>query len=424
MLSLFRGRKKLDADVQSPLGALCEKCGWSMMFKQVEPRNSILSRMVSPPEPHDEVAPDLTKTKERFGVFDLAEVTPWNHSEVQAGDVVNITTPVEQWAFSALFPIHDDPKWPLVEAGPLLIRVEVKVERGEIGISVSEPTLREFIADEKRALAGDTTVLELTLNSPAPGFWLVVRNCASGGARSTVGIHSIRTFLKPSTEEIQHSAIGRNESVLAPSMPASQPAAVSRDVVWVDVGAHLGEKTFAFAEQNPNARVYAFEPNLKTAFKLMGRLSNYIVLPLAVSEVDGSARFYLNSMDAASSLLPFVPDGLAQWVGGEVLHVEATPTVPTMRLDTFLNAAGIASVDFLKIDAQGADLAVVRSLGDRLKDVVRINLEVQIAPVPLYLGGSQREDTIEFLTNAGFVLATVERQSLGQEENLTFTRCG
>jgi len=121
-------------------------------------------------------------------------------------------------------------------------------------------------------------------------------------------------------------------------------------------------------------------------------------------------------------LLPFVPEGLAQWAGGEILQVEATPTVATIRLDTFLNQASIATVDYLKIDAQGADLAVVRSLGDRLKDVRRVNLEVQITPVPLYRGASQKSEVVEFLTNAGFELVAKEEQSLGQEENLTFIR--
>jgi FkbM family methyltransferase len=203
---------------------------------------------------------------------------------------------------------------------------------------------------------------------------------------------------------------------------SAQVIASPPEQIWIDVGAHLGERTFAAAEQSPAIRVFAFEPNLRVASKLMGRLPNYVVLPVAVAECDGSADFYLNTFDAASSLLPFVPEGLEQWIGGEVLKVEAAEQVPTMRLDTFLNQAGIRRVDYLKVDAQGADLAVIRSAGDRLRDIERISLEVQTTPIPLYSGASTREEVIRFLTDAGFVLDDTETQSHGQEENLTFRR--
>jgi FkbM family methyltransferase len=191
---------------------------------------------------------------------------------------------------------------------------------------------------------------------------------------------------------------------------------------WIDVGAHLGEKTFAAAERDPEIRVYAFEPNLAVARNLIGRLPNFVVLPMAVADRDGCVDFYLNAFPAASSLLPFNPEGLARWAGGEVLKVERKIAVPAIRLDTFMELMGIDEVEFLKVDAQGADLAVVRSAGDRLCSIARIALEVQVTPIPLYEGGSERKAVLEYLAGRGFELASVERQSLGQEENLVFVR--
>jgi FkbM family methyltransferase len=192
--------------------------------------------------------------------------------------------------------------------------------------------------------------------------------------------------------------------------------------VWIDVGAHLGEKTFAAAEQDPALCVYAFEPNLRVASRLIGRLPNYVVIPMAVAEVEGCLAFYLNSFVAASSLLPFDAEGLRRWVGGDLLRVEETIHVAATRLDRFMDRMDIAAVEFLKIDAQGADLAVVRSAGERLNDIARVALEVQITDQPLYAGGSGRDQTIEYMASRGFVLESVERQSHGQEENLLFTR--
>ena len=192
--------------------------------------------------------------------------------------------------------------------------------------------------------------------------------------------------------------------------------------IWIDVGAHLGEKTFAFAQQNPALRIYAFEPNLQLAAQRLGLLPNFVVVPMAVSEQDGCAEFYLNAFAAASSLLPFDSAGLVRWRGGEVLKVERKLVVPTIRLDTFLELMGIPEVRFLKIDAQGADLAVIRSLGSRIKHVGKISLEVQINPVPLYAGGSQKEEVQHYMRAAGFSLETCEKQSYDQEENLTYLR--
>jgi FkbM family methyltransferase len=429
--------KELYSDRRSALGELCQQCDWWMMFKQGTDGTSAFSRTASLPDLPEGASPEMPGMEERFGVFDLREVTACNQAEIHGGGPMSITTPPEQWAFAALFPIHDDAEWPLVETGPVLIHIEALVEQGEVGVSIAEPTLGKFIAVEKRAVPGGVKTIEVSLKSPAPGCWLVVRNTASGGRPSKVDIHSIRTFLATSPKADQPSGFVPLKSLTPKGAEGVEATASTReaggegidvsetaepDEIWLDVGAHLGEKTFSFAAQNPNTRVYAFEPNLKTASKLMGRLPNYVVIPMAVSEQDGSAPFYLNRFDAASSLLPFVPEGLAQWAGGEILQVEATPTVATIRLDTFLNQASIATVDYLKIDAQGADLAVVRSLGDRLKDVRRVNLEVQITPVPLYRGASQKSEVVEFLTNAGFELVAKEEQSLGQEENLTFIR--
>lgn len=215
--------------------------------------------------------------------------------------------------------------------------------------------------------------------------------------------------------------IGKPKSLsITPTPKATRIA----DEVWLDVGMHLGEKTFEVARANPRLRVYAFEPNLELAAVHMGRLPNYTVLPLAVAEHDGSATFHINKLPAASSLLPLKPDALQEWIGGEQLAEARAVVVPTIRLDTFMRQFAIERVDYLKIDAQGAVLAVVQSLGVRVRDVKRIDLEVQITPKGLYAGGSDPAETVAYLQSLGFELCRRELQSHGQEENLSFERVG
>jgi FkbM family methyltransferase len=192
--------------------------------------------------------------------------------------------------------------------------------------------------------------------------------------------------------------------------------------VWIDVGAHEGESTFPYAAADPSLIVYAFEPNLRAAARVMGKLRNYVVLPIAVAEADGSAQLQLNAYEQSSSLLAPDAAGVKRWISEEPFEVVGSVTVPTMRLDTFMNAAGLSSVDFLKVDAQGLDLEVVRSAGDRLADVARVQLEATTAPHRQYVGAPERSAIVDFMQAKGFRLRREESQSHGQETNLTFTR--
>lgn len=193
-------------------------------------------------------------------------------------------------------------------------------------------------------------------------------------------------------------------------------------LIWIDVGAHLGETTMQHARLNPSLIVFAFEPNWSLARQMMGKLPNFVVLPMAVWDRDGIAEFYLNAEDETSSLLPFDPDALQKWKGGERMRVESRAVVPTMRLDTFLQSMNVQTVDYLKIDTQGADFAVVRSAGERLKDIQTVKLEVDITPVRVYQGSASREDVVAYMESKGFTLLRVQEQSFRQEENLTFVR--
>lgn len=192
--------------------------------------------------------------------------------------------------------------------------------------------------------------------------------------------------------------------------------------IWIDVGAHEGELTFPFAAADSSLLVYAFEPNLHAASRIMGCLRNYVVLPIAIAERDGSAELQLNAYEQSSSLLPADEAGVKSWITDQEFKVVGTMTVPTMRLDTFMNEARIEAVDYLKIDAQGLDLEVVKSAGERLRDVAKVQLEATTVDYRQYEGAPDRSVIIEYMSSRGFRLAEEEIQSHGQEANLTFLR--
>jgi FkbM family methyltransferase len=193
---------------------------------------------------------------------------------------------------------------------------------------------------------------------------------------------------------------------------------------WIDVGAHNGEYTLGHALHNPGLRIYALEPNLRAAATLVGRAPNFVVVPMAVAEQDGCAKFFINAYEMASSMLPLNEEGLRSWIGGDALKVDSVVTVPTIRLDTLMNLLEINKVNFLKIDTQGMDLAVLKSAGRRLRDIEKITLEVAVAAAPQYIGAPTKNEVLSFLDQADFQLIGSEKQTHDQEENLTFVRRG
>lgn len=191
----------------------------------------------------------------------------------------------------------------------------------------------------------------------------------------------------------------------------------------LDVGAHWGEVGLEYARQHPDIPVYAFEPDVRDAARIATSLDNYHVLAVAIDETDGIGVLRVNQVPGCSSLHPLDGDGLRAWPGGKNFAEIGLLTVPTLRLDTFLDAIGYSTVAWLKVDTQGHDLAVLRSLGARLADVQHIVIEVCVADRPTYQQAPTHEDILDFLTARGFVRVDATPQTQGYEENWTFERC-
>jgi FkbM family methyltransferase len=167
--------------------------------------------------------------------------------------------------------------------------------------------------------------------------------------------------------------------------------------------------------------VYAFEPNLLTIAGNVGRYPNYIVVAAAVGTANGVRIFQLADSDTASTIMPINWENTMRWQGGP-LTVTARIPVPMVRLDTFMDTAGIGSVERLTVDAQGADLDVLKSAGERIGDIECIRVEVAVTPFPVYLGAPTKQEIISYMDTCGFRLTEVEPSSHGQEEYLQFVR--
>lgn len=121
-----------------------------------------------------------------------------------------------------------------------------------------------------------------------------------------------------------------------------------------DVGANIGQSARAMAAAFPAARIFSFEPASDT-FRLLEH--NVATLPqvlchrLALGERPGAASLLRTENLAMRRIVTAVPEGAVD---------REAETVSVTTLDEFCAANGIERIDFLKIDAEGLDLQVLR----------------------------------------------------------------
>jgi FkbM family methyltransferase len=138
---------------------------------------------------------------------------------------------------------------------------------------------------------------------------------------------------------------------------------------YVEVGANVGQWSLAFLPRlHANAAGLVFEPGRRMAAELRANLARFpqaTVVDAACGDADGELMFYEGRVeDQMSGLVP--------------AHTAATGItdsypVRVIRLDDELDARGWAEVDFLKIDAEGYDLNVLRG-ADRLLAAQRVKV--------------------------------------------------
>lgn len=134
---------------------------------------------------------------------------------------------------------------------------------------------------------------------------------------------------------------------LAPLLRHARAVLPERPVIF-DVGANLGLVTLGFAAVFPAARIFAFEPSPRNA--------DLLAANLAANGV--AATILRRAVGAAAGEAGFTE--VAGFPAGSHLDAAGTLRVPLTSLDDFAFAeAALERVDFVKIDAEGAEPAIL-----------------------------------------------------------------
>lgn len=170
----------------------------------------------------------------------------------------------------------------------------------------------------------------------------------------------------------------------------------------VDVGANRGELLDVLSELTIE-RYIGIEPGLAAFSGLKDRCGDretHSAINVAVSPVDGEATLFESESDVGNSLSRPLPGHKSAWA-----KTVSEQVVETRRLDTICSEVGITHVDLLKVDAQGTDLDVLRSLGGRLRPADVTCIIVEMAYHPQYVNQSHPDEILGLMRGAGYFLA-------------------
>ena len=172
----------------------------------------------------------------------------------------------------------------------------------------------------------------------------------------------------------------------------------------VDGGAHVGYFTRLLSKLvGPTGRVLAFEihpETLKLLRENVADLPNVEILPVALGTTDGTAFIYESpTLSSGHSATPTKP--------GLVPKFE----IPMRSLESVMHERGLDRADFLKLDIEGGEPQIIRSLR---KGPVKIIFEVK--RYILEAGEESPEDLFAEMIRTGFSLSRVGGGEIRMDE--------
>jgi len=162
-------------------------------------------------------------------------------------------------------------------------------------------------------------------------------------------------------------------------------------IVVLDVGARGRNLAKEWGRLATKVEFYGFElstdvcQKMQEADKEMGLKSTYI--PFAISNKEEKREFYIKKVPTGSSfytndLIKHIYSNWRVLRSGKILDLEDrtsivdTVTVDTVSLDELKSTKFFNKVDFVKIDAEGAELEIVQGGINVIKEALAVQLEV------------------------------------------------
>lgn len=192
---------------------------------------------------------------------------------------------------------------------------------------------------------------------------------------------------------------------------------VQPNAVIADIGANIGSFTVTMSRLEPSARILAFEPLPSTAELLRAniqrnQLVNVEALQIAIAAAPGKVQFTDDLNCSARNHLVTVG---AQQHSTPVVSVEVT------SLDTFCEERRIASIDFAKVDTEGAETQVLRGAASMLQQRRIGAILMEVCQDHLRELGSSVHELVDVAGGYGYSFYEVQPDGCaGQQLSLSF----
>ena len=175
----------------------------------------------------------------------------------------------------------------------------------------------------------------------------------------------------------------------------------------VEAGAFDGSDTKKIKEFWPQSTIHSFEP-VPEIFALLEKNTTHIAginrYSMALSNKTGSAIFHVSEKPSRPNQ-PFQAGSLHE-PDQRLLFSDArypqTISVPTITLDDWAAAYAIDAIDFLWLDAQGHELAILQGATNILKTVTVLYTEVNF--IHAYKDQPLYDEIKSWIESQGFVL--------------------
>jgi FkbM family methyltransferase len=183
----------------------------------------------------------------------------------------------------------------------------------------------------------------------------------------------------------------------------------------VDVGANIGEITLFAGKKLTQGRVLAFEPNPEVFAELslnvaLNRLTSVELFNVGLYDQDGSLPLYTRDDQPYGTTNNGVTSVFSTGCDRKVT------TVPLRRFDDVACEGGLARLDVLKIDVEGAEWMVLRGAESSIKRF-RPVIIVEVSEGNFERAGYAPRDLFDYLESLAYDVRNLEngRVQLGSE---------
>jgi FkbM family methyltransferase len=188
--------------------------------------------------------------------------------------------------------------------------------------------------------------------------------------------------------------------------------AVTNAEVVIDVGAHIGSYSLLAARTSPSSRVIALEADPYNAAALAANVrgTQVQVVAMAASDKVGRSAFRQNLGTVGSSLVDRSGTGPVR-----VVEVETT------TIDAIAQQARSL---VMKIDVEGAELAVLAGAVDTITRAGDATLIVELNPKALAAGGNSAADLLAALEALGLAVGFIDEDAGRVDDRVDLDRKG